>query len=473
MLKKIFLSTSTVAKFIAAVNVLLLIFLQKSYAQSHPNVLIIHTDEQSCWTIGAYGKGPYEKKLVTTPNLDQLAHEGALLTNHIANAAVCTPSRGQLLTGKYCHQNGASANWRPLNNGEITLAQQLKDEGYETAYIGKWHLSGNDTLNRQGPLFGFDDIKYMGIESKRAWEDNGKVFESNAIKNDSSYLVDFLMNKTEAFLKEDHQKPFFCMVSIHDPHMPFKTREPYASMFAKDSIPLPVNFYDRFPNWGIYDMDAKMYQTSVKQYLGMVKLIDDKVGEIVSVLKQKGLYDNTIIIFTSDHGDYMGQHGLYSKNEFYEEVYRIPFIIHYPKKIAKPIVLDQIISNVNVMPTILDMAGIKPNNNVQGESFLALLEGKKQTWTNEAVQLKGDKDAGFNKNTGIITNKYHLMLKQANGESSNLLFDREKDPFEQHNLYSLPQYADARRQLTQKIYEHYKKYNLNGQEWLLSLINSN
>lgn len=402
-----------------------------SFAQKQrPNILIIYTDEQSCWTIGAYGDGPYARKLVSTPNLDALASDGVIMTNHIANAAVSTPSRGQLFTGRYCHQNGASTNWKPLNPDEITLAQQAKDVGYETAYLGKWHLSGDDKPNPSGPIFGFDDVKYFGLGEKSIYEKDGKVFQSNKIQNDSTYQTDFLARKTIEFIKKDHNNPFLCVVSIHDPHMPFAVREPYASLFMNDSMPLPVNFTTTYPSWGIYKMTEKSYQRTVKQYLGMVKLVDDKVGEIVQSLRDKGLYDNTLILFTSDHGDYMSQHGLYSKNEFYEEVYRVPFIIRYPAQVKKKLVLNQIVSNIDVMPTLLAMINIQPNRRVQGKSFLPLLEGKSMKWQNEAIQLKGDVGDGyFDKNTGIITTQYHLMLKNVNGGRDNLLFDRQKDPF--------------------------------------------
>lgn len=445
--------------------------LQAQAQSTRPNVLLILTDEQSCWTISAYGKGPYSNHFIETPNIDALAAEGALMTNHIANAAVSTPSRGQLLTGRYCHQNGAYDNWMPMDQKEITLGQQLKDAGYETAYFGKWHLSGEDELNLSGPIFGFDNVKYFGINAKTIIEKEGKLSQNHNIPSDSSaYLTDYLTDKAIKYIKTERTKPFFCLLSIHDPHMPFSTREPYASMFNKDSIPLPVNYYDTFPSWGVYKISEKSYKKTVKQYLGMVKLIDDKVGEIIATLKKQGIYDNTIIIFTTDHGDYMGQHGLYSKNECYEEVYRVPFIIRYPAKVKSKVVVDKIVSNIHVMPTILDMVKVEPNKNIEGKSFLPLLQGKKMKWQSEAIQLKGNKSEGyFNKYAGYLTDNYHLMLKNVNGGKDNLLFDRKNDPFEQHNLYNNPTYRKTSNELTKKILLHYKQYHLEGQDWLESL----
>ena len=258
---------------------------------SSPNLLVIHTDQQSSWTLGAYGG-----TLVETPNTDRIGAEGAVLTNFFTNSAICTPSRGCLVTGRYPCANGALANNLCLNPDEVTFARVLLDAGYDTGYCGKWHLDGTPRPGWVHPerSMGFRDCRYMfnrghwqRIEDPEMGDMQPKVFEYKYIGDEETYATDWLVDKAIGFLRRDRDRPFCCMLSIPDPHTPFSVRAPYDTMFDPADMPLPASFGEEsLPDWaeecrarGRYRLDRADREDELRrnkaQYCGMVKLIDE------------------------------------------------------------------------------------------------------------------------------------------------------------------------------------------------------
>ena len=429
--------------------------------QKRPNLLVIHTDQQSRWTIGAYGG-----TTISTPNIDRLAKEGALFTDFFTNSALCTPSRGCLVTGRYPHSHGAWTNDVPLNNNEITFAETLRKSGYITGYAGKWHLDGTPRPGWVHPqrCFGFQDNRWMfnrghwkKIESRGS--DNPRVFYAGeAMGDEESYTTDWLKDRTIEFLQENCNSPFCYMVSIPDPHAPFPVRSPYDTMFSPDEMPIPANFADaNIADWAKncqdqhYNLNDPERETKLRKqralYCGMVKLIDDCVGKILNELERLDILDNTIVVFTSDHGDYLGQHGLFGKNMMYEDAYRIPMIIRYPEKIKAGTVIDSIFSTVDFQPTILGLMEAPLSNREQGHDGSTILAGKTiPEWKNEAY-LYRDKDIA-----GIVTKEY-WFARHINGEK--VLFDRNRDPWELNNIAEPPSMSDIVEKLTAKLAEHH------------------
>lgn len=437
-----------------------------------PNVLIIHTDQQSWWTVGAYGG-----TLVKTPHIDSLADEGAIFKNFFTNSALCTPSRGAFLTGKYPHANGAYTNDIPLNPGEKTFASYLQSAGYETGYAGKFHLAGKPKPGWvvTGKKFGFADSRYLFNRGhwKKIDQAPGKTPRVNpyhVIGDKQSYTTDWLTQKTLEFISQKRSKPFCFMVSIPDPHGPYTVRKPYDKMFDPKKLPLPESYFKagkNRPDWvkpskrlGRKNRENKLRKFK-SQYLGEVACIDENVGKIIARLKKLGIYDNTILVFTTDHGEYMGEHGMLGKNSLYETAYRIPFIVRYPAKIKPGTVVNRIASVVDFAPGLLALAGVKTDAKFQGERFDQLLPAT----ANSAKPRPDECYIHCNKyrRAGIFTADYELAFVKTGG---HILFDRKRDPQQMNNLYGNPKYAPTVKKLYAKILAHNRKFKTPMLGWL-------
>lgn len=441
---------------------------------SRPNLLVIHTDQQSLWTVSAYG----EESLVSTPNIDRLAREGALCTQFFTNSAVCTPSRGCLLTGRYPHDHGAYTNNVPLNADEVTFAEVCRRAGYETAYAGKWHLDGHRRPGWVHPArgMGFTDTTTMFNRGhwKQILEQPGiedpTVFPYGVIGDETSFTTDWLKDKTLDFLRRERQGPFCFMVSIPDPHTPFTVRAPYDTLFAPEDMPVPESFSNAdLPSWaaaaqarGPYALDNPEREAVLRrnkaQYCGQVKLIDDCVGALLEELEAQGTLDDTVVVFTTDHGEYMGEHGLLGKNHMYEGAYRIPLVIRYPRRIAAGTRVDVLWSTVDFQPTLLRLMGLAPCGREGGRDASALLTGASVPWEDE-VQLHHCS----HRLAGVVTPEWSLALAE-NGEAR--LFDRQADPHQLRDLSTSAAHEGLRRELTACVARHHAAVASPSAAWL-------
>lgn len=433
---------------------------------NRPNLLIIHTDQQNLWTLGIYGGN-----LIQTPNIDLIGREGAVLNNFFTVSAVCTPSRGCLITGRYPHCHGAYRNNIELDRNETTIAHILAANGYKTGYIGKWHLDGE----KHGWVapersMGFQDNRFMFNRghSKRIIDQQGGSlpYRDKRIGDEKTYTTDWLTNKSIKYIKENKNNPFFLMLSIPDPHMPYNVREPYSTMYDPEDMPVPVTFNQEKRPFEIIEQKdmRKMGWTEKKlkevkaQYCGEVKCIDDNTGRILECLSELDILDNTIVIFTTDHGDYMGEHGLYDKNQLYETAYRIPFLIRWPEKIEKGAEINQFFSVVDIQQTVLSLMDVEPSGKEQGRDGSPLLCGNKIEW-DDCVFIHHS----TLKKTGIFTPGYELAYVK---EGGHILFDRQNDPLQVENLFGMSEYNEIVNRLKCKVVNHNKKYDSPAGEWL-------
>jgi len=440
----------------------------------NPNLLIIHTDQLSCWALGIYAKqrtdtANYGKVLVKTPHIDSLAQEGAIFYNFFTNSAVCTPSRGCLVTGRYPHAHGAYKNNIEMNRDEITIAHILQNNGYETGYAGKWHNDGPPKPGWVKPerSMGFADCRFMF--NRGHWkkivdqpQGNPEVSPYKVIGDKKTFTTDWLADKTIDFIKKPRRKPFFYMVSIPDPHGPFTVREPYMSMYKPEDMTVPNNFKESPADKGRKIKSAQM-RKSKAHYCGLVKCIDDNVGRILNTLKDENILDDTIIVFTTDHGEYMGEHGLYGKNQWYRTAYQIPFIVRWPKRIRAGTVINNFVTNVDVQQTLLGLMEIKPCGREQGRDASGLLRSEKIKWTNEAMIHHSSLEAA-----GIFTPEYELVLK---AKGNHMLFDRINDPEQTKNVYNNSDYRKIMGELAKRIIRHNIDVNAPAASWLKKIIN--
>ncbi len=442
-----------------------------------PNVLIIQTDQQSWWTLSCYGGVLHD-----TPHVDRLAREGARFDNFFTNSAVCTPSRGCFVTGRYPHCHGAYSNNVPLNRDEVTFAHVLQNAEYRTGYAGKWHLDG---MPRPGWLhpersMGFEDCRFMfnrghwqKIEDMPMKDTSPMVHHYKVMGDESTYTTDWLTDKTIDFLRQERTHPFCYMLSFPDPHDPFDVRPPYDMMYRPEDMPIPASFSEEdLPDWaaqareneryalGRSDREDVLRQHKAK-YLGEVKLIDECVGRLLNTLEEQDILDNTVVIFTTDHGEYMGEHGLGTKNKLYETAYRIPLVIRWPEKIAAGTVIDRVVSIVDFQQTLLGLLDVPACGREQGRDASPLLRGEQVDWTDEAFLYHAS-----HTKAGIFTREFELAYVK---DCDAILFDRQNDPEQTGNVFANSEYQDVVQELTGRIVRHHVEFDSPAAEWLQEL----
>jgi arylsulfatase A-like enzyme len=463
---------------------LLLSCQNKTETTSKPNLLIIQTDEHNFRTLGCYRNTLPpdlafvwgENIKVETPNIDYLADNGALCTSYYAATPVCSPSRASFVSGRYPQNTPVVTNDIPLNDEIVTFAELLKRQGYATGYAGKWHLDGLGKPQwAPERKFGFEDNRYMfnrGHWKQLETTDQGpRVASRNqedkpdyGIKGSNSfnYTTDFLTQKTIEFISEDREQPFCYMVSYPDPHGPNTVRSPYDTMYNHFDFRKPKTAFKdtvNLPQWARM-AERTISSAQMAKYFGMVKCIDDNIGKIMGVLKDKGQLENTIIVFTSDHGDLCGEHGKDNKGNPLEASVKIPFLIHYPGKIPNGKVINQALSTVDFLPTILSLMDVPTAGMEEGRDASALLVNQHATETWE--------DVIFVRGTGKRDNKPDINWLAAVSDRYKLVYspvdepwlvDFEKDPDELINQFGNQDYDKVVADLSRSLLEYGHKYN--------------
>lgn len=453
--------------------------------QSRPNIVIIISDDHALSTIGAYG-GKYG----ATPNIDRLAAQGATFTNAFVNNSLCAPSRATLLTGKYSHMNGLRDNRDQFDASQDVFPRRLQEAGFQTAWIGKWHLKNYPQ--------GFD---YWNI-----LPDQGQYYNPDMIgmKGDTTrkegYCTDIITGLTVDWLeKRDKTKPFCIVVGQKAPHRPWMPAIEDLRRFEQTRFPLPSTFYDDYKDriaaqtqdmsiaktmqlgydlkmkndpadpksaigatkrmnpaqqqaWNAYydsvqnDMVKQQlsgkaliewkYQRYMKDYLATTVSLDRNIGELMAYLDKNKLSENTIVVYTSDQGFYMGEHGWFDKRFMYEESMHAPFIIRYPKVVKPNSKISQMVANVDFAPTFLDIAGAAIPKEIQGKSFLNVLKNNKAKGRESVYYhyYEFPAEHSVRKHFGIRTDRYKLIRFYGKQDFWEL-YDLKTDPHEMKNLY--------------------------------------
>lgn len=438
---------------------------QTTKEKTKPNLIVIQTDEHNFRTISAYQNlltkdqahiwG--EDARIETPFIDSLAEDGAICTSYYSTSPVCTPSRASFVSGFYPYATGADVNDNPLNDNIVTFAEVLRRDGYATSYLGKWHLEGRSKKDKKNDKkskicyipkrkFGFTDNRYMinnghspyiqELKDGRLKFSNGKGKSNKNLQ----YVTDFLTNKSLEVLERDKNKPFCLMLSIPDPHTPNVSREPYTSMYKNMKFEIPetmslISEIER-PKSGspVNKNEAKEFdQQYLQNYFAMVKCIDDSVGKILKFLKDNNLEENTIVIFTSDHGDMLFEHKRRNKSVPYESAARIPFVIKYPNKIPAGKVIHKAYTTADFAPTILSLMNAKPIPNTHGIDDSKVFESDKKVIDSNRIT--------YTRNTSTwvtaVSDDYKLIISK---NEEPWLFDLKKDPNELYNMYNKKEY---------------------------------
>jgi arylsulfatase A-like enzyme len=460
----------TTKDFILTLNILGIILAIKEVQDmaEKPNLLIIQTDQQSCWTLGAYGG-----TLIETPYMDSIGKEGAIFQQFFTNSALCTPSRGCFMTGRYPHANGAYANNLTLGEEEVTLAHVLQNHGYDTGYSGKWHLAGEarpgwmDAVDMDSK--GFADCRYMfnrGHWKSIIESSEGSPLVSTEIGDEQTYTTDWLTTKAIDFIRKPRSRPFFLMLSLPDPHDPYTVREPYASIYDPNVMDVPETFNDSDRPRGLVggksDIRGKWDEHKLREtkasYCGEVKCIDDNVGRLLRTLSECGILDDTIVVFTSDHGEYMGEHGFMHKNNLYETAYRIPLMIRWPAVIKQATIVNRLVAIVDFQQTITGLLGIGSSGREQGRDASPFLRGESIEWKDEAFIHHSSQQK-----IGLFTDQFELAYVK---DGDDILFDRVKDPLQQINLFGHSGFRLQVAAMTETIIRHCERTACPELAWL-------
>lgn len=467
---------------------------QESQSKKPMNIIYIMSDDHSYQTISAY-----DHRFIETPNIDWIANHGCRFTNSFVANSLSGPSRACMLTGKHSHANGFTDNTRTFDGSQQTYPKLLQKAGYETAIIGKWHLTSDPTgFNYWDILVGQGDYYNPDFVC------NGKptVRQGYVTNIITDVALDWLSNK------RDKNKPFCLLLHHKAPHRVWNPDTCDLDLYNDKTYPLPDNFYDDYSGREaakkqkmsiIKDMDivydckmadheneihsnpeleawgrknyARMtpsqreqwdkhydpiiakfkkdklsgkalaewkYQRYMHDYLRVIRSLDRNIGRVIEYLKKNDLLDNTMIVYTSDQGFYMGEHGWFDKRFMYEESFRTPLLVYLPG--GKHGDIPEMVQNIDYAPTILDLAGVKVPSDIQGVSFLPLLEGKKvKNWRKSLYYHYYEYPAEHSvcRHYGVRTARYSL-IHFYNDINTWELYDLKKDPEEMHNIYGQP-----------------------------------
>jgi len=458
-------------------SLLVFLALPADARDTRPNILLIVADNQPASILSAYGNPD-----VRTPNLDRLAHEGLRFTRAYAVHGMCSPTRATLLTGLLPSQHGVQdwlddaemenwpSDWNAIREYR-TLPYTLKNRGYQTSLIGKWHLG-----QPRPPSEWFDYWVTFNLGHTIDFWDNHINDNSSKYQLKGQHSVDFFSDKAVEYLESyDHQKPFFLMVAYNGPYMnpptnlgPARNRH-YEDYKDKEFPSFPRNRVNEtvleeipYPDPEEWYLNlARMHndQETMANAASQNTMVDDGVGRLLEALKDNGLAENTLVIYTSDQGNFFGQHGLWGHTDFsfpasmFETAMNIPLIATYPGVIEEDQVSDLFIGQYDLMPTILDMAGVNleiPNS--PGRSFAELLRGNELRSWGDAVYM--DQEA-----TRVIRTDQYSYWKRMKGTGEHELYDMQKDPGQEHNLFGNPEYAETVLELDQRLSQFFDTWS--------------
>jgi N-acetylglucosamine-6-sulfatase len=404
------------------------------------NIIFILIDDQRYDAMGFMGH-PF----LETPRLDSLAGNGVVFDNAFVTNSLCSPSRASILTGTYAHRHGVLDNNTLLPRDLTTFPQLLQQNGYKTAFIGKWHMGGTS----DAPQPGFD--RWVSFRGQGVYNNPQLNIDGAAVKREG-YTTDLLTDYAEDFLRGPHEKPFFLYLSHKAVHAEFAPASRHKGCYANAKYPRPASMADTEENYrgkpawvraqrkswhgvdGMYNVTTD-YDTFVRDYAETMRAVDDSVGRIVDTLRDRGLLNSTLILYTSDNGFLFGEHGLIDKRCMYEPSIRVPLIAHCPEWSPRPQRRKELVTNVDFAPTIFDAAGVSVPEFVQGQSFLKLLLGESVPWR-DAFLYEYFWERSFPQTPtvlGVRAERYKFMKCHGVWDRYEL-YDVQNDPHEMNNL---------------------------------------
>jgi arylsulfatase A-like enzyme len=438
-----------------------------SNAAERPNILLILPDQMRASAMGCDGNTE-----VKTPNIDRLAAEGMRFHRTYANVPVCCPARAILMTGTYPHVNGMIANDLRLREEHVTIAERLASAGYRAGFVGKWHLDGG----RRDPGFVPPGPRRQGFDFWAAYECHHKHFEPTYFR-DTPEVITVKKFEPEAscdfaveFLQtQPKDQPFFLTVQMGPPHDPYGAPDEYMMQYPPEKIKPPENWLPgsetrvapqgKKENTNVLNRFVPLGgREEIAAYYAAITATDDQVGRLMSTLRELGFDENTIVLFTSDHGDMLGSQGMRRKRKPHDESARVPGIMRWPARIPKGRVVETLFSHIDMPPTLLALAGLPVPENMQGADLSRVALGE-TTNGPDAILLQifvpYTPDQIAQPWRGIVTARYTYARYE---QEPWILFDRQQDPSELQNLVAAPAHAETLRELDLQL-AHLMKSN--------------
>jgi arylsulfatase A-like enzyme len=459
-------------------------------APARPNIVFIFSDDHAYQAVSAYGD---PRKLLDTPNIDRIAKGGIRFDRCLVPNSICGPSRATVLTGKYSHANGFYNNTNSRFDGsQVTFPKLLQKAGYQTAILGKWHLVSDPT--------GFDYwhiLPGQGVYYNPPMIENGK-----RVKHDG-YVTDIITDLSLDWLKKrDKAKPFVLMCQHKAPHREWSPALRHLGHDKDRDYPEPETLFDNYAGRGkaeheqdmmikktMTPLDLKLtyppgltddqktewdkyykprnekfqqakltgkelvhwrYNRYMHDYLGCIKAVDESVGKLLDYLNKEGLADNTILVYASDQGFYLGEHGWFDKRWIFEESLRTPLLVRWPGVTKPGTTNTDIVSNLDFAPTFLEAAGVKVPKDVQGRSLVPVLKGQtpadwRKSFYYHYYEYPGPHSV--HRHYGVVTDRYKLVRFYEPKVNEWELFDLKTDPRELKSVYGKAEYADVQKQL--------------------------
>lgn len=430
-------------------------------ARRPPNIVVILTDDQRWDAMSCAGN-----TLIRTPNIDRLAAEGARFANAFVTTSLCSPSRASLLSGQYARRHGVQNNFTEYPDDLPGYPRRLKEAGYETAYIGKWHM-GEDNDERRA---GFDH--WFSHRGQGNYFDN--EFNDDGVRRRiPGYYTTAITEQAVAWLRREHARPFLLILGQKAPHGgPIQPEPRFEHALDVVPIPRPANADDyaapgkpswlreSFPTWhglGGPLYGRKDYADFVRAYLSTLLSVDESVGRVYETLKESGRLDDTVIVYTSDNGFVLGEHGRVDKRTLYEESIRVPLLVRYPPLARAGTVIDRMVLNLDLAPSLVDLGGARPLSGISGQSWKPLLEGRRVAWRKSFLyEYNYEKQFPYTPNVRGVRTPEWKWIRYPHGDGSPDRFSPElyhltEDPLEQHNLADDPRFARQRRRLEREL----------------------
>jgi len=429
------------------------------------NIIFILSDDHR-YDFMSFMKGA--PPFLQTPNLDRLAKQGAHVRNAMVTTSLCSPSRASILTGQYAHRHGIVDNTSPIPGGTTFFPARLQNAGYRTAYIGKWHMGEVD----DAPQPGFD--RWVSFQGQGVYHDPVLNIDGRR-RAFQGYTTDILTDQALAWLKgqarTEPDRPFFLQLAHKAVHAEFEPAPRHRGRYAGEPIPYPDTManteanYRSKPRWvkeqryswhGVEHMyhGAMEFDAFYRAYAETLLALDDSVGRILDYLDSSGLAGSTLVIYMGDNGFLLGEHGLIDKRHAYEESIRVPMLASAPGLIGSGTIVGQLVRNIDIAPTLLEVAGITDVGTMDGRSVLAALRGERVEWEGELVYEYYWEYAFPQTPTtlAIRGDRYKFMYYPGIWDLQEF-YDLETDPDERHNLIDVPEHQARIQAMRQRLWD--------------------
>ncbi len=423
------------------------------------NVVFVLSDDHRYDFMGFMNTPPF----LETPNMDRMAGEGAHLQNAFVATSLCSPSRASILTGQYAHRHGVVDNQTLVPEGTIFFPQYLQELGYETAFIGKWHMGHASDEPRPG----FDH--WVSSRGQGEYYNPTLNVDGERMQKEG-YISDILTDYAVDWLERDHRKPFFLFLSHKAVHAMFQPAKRHLGTYENAPVAYPASMantvqnYRGKPRWveeqrsswhGVdYMYHGQMdFDTFYRRYCETLLGLDESIGRVLDSLESQGLGKSTLLMYMGDNGFCFGEHGLIDKRHMYAPSMRVPLLTYCPDLIKPGTQIPQMVQNIDIAPTILEAAGARAPDHMDGDSFLPLLRGEATSWRDE-VYYEYYWEWNFPQTPttlGIRTDRYQYIFYHGVWDISEL-YDLENDPEEMHNLIHHPEHQQLIEDLNNRMW---------------------